>query len=119
MNYHRDLVPALTKKARDTVTKYLSVPKLAERDFSFCCVTPALFSVMESITFDDEHDCIVTTDCIYHSLVDTLEYVRASEHKEDARLRPQRVAGGVGEGAKKSCCFGAHRLALLGSLAQR
>jgi selenocysteine lyase/cysteine desulfurase len=72
MVYHRSLVPKLVARAKARACDYLSIS--SPKHFSFCSITSALFRVLDSVKFE-EGDVIVTTDTIYHSLVDTISHV--------------------------------------------
>ena len=71
MVYHRSLVPKLVARAKARACDYLSISQ--KQGFSFTSITSALFRVLDSIKFE-EGDVIVTTDTIYHSLVDTISH---------------------------------------------
>jgi selenocysteine lyase/cysteine desulfurase len=71
MVYHRSLVPKLVARAKARACDYLSIS--SRKSFSFTSITSALFKVLDSVKFE-EGDVIVTTDTIYHSLVDTISH---------------------------------------------
>jgi hypothetical protein len=74
MVYHRSLVPKLAARAKARACGYLGIDSLqGRRGFSFTSITSALFRVLDSVKFE-EGDIIVTTDTIYHSLVDTISH---------------------------------------------
>jgi selenocysteine lyase/cysteine desulfurase len=71
MVYHRSLVPILCSRAKTRVCEYL---KCNEDGFAFIPVTAALFGVLHAIHFQPG-DVIVTSDMIYHSLVDAISHL--------------------------------------------
>jgi hypothetical protein len=71
MVYHRSLVPKLVARAKARACDYLSISQ--KQGFSFASITPSLFRVLDSVNFE-EGDVVVTTDTIYHSLVDTISH---------------------------------------------
>jgi selenocysteine lyase/cysteine desulfurase len=74
MVYHRSLIPSLVERAKRRACDYLQLSENVRDGFSFVSVTGALFSVLKSIHFQPG-DIIVTSDMLYHSLVDTLLYL--------------------------------------------
>lgn len=74
MVYHRSLVPALHARAKKRACDYLKISEESRDGFAFLPVTPALFGVLASVKFE-EGDIIVTSDMIYHSLVDAISHM--------------------------------------------
>jgi hypothetical protein len=80
MVYHRSLVPPLMVRAKERPCKYLKIigsnddSNGRDDEFSFVNITATLFSVLGSIHFE-KGDVIVTSDMLYHSLVDILMYL--------------------------------------------
>jgi selenocysteine lyase/cysteine desulfurase len=73
MVYHRSLIPPLVARSKERACDYL---QLKGRDgFSFVSVTEALFGVLKSIRFQPGDIIVVTSDTIYHSVVDALLYL--------------------------------------------
>ena len=72
MVYHRSIVPILHARAKKKVCDYLKIQN--KDDFSFIAVTPAIFGVVNAVNFE-EGDVIVTSDMIYHSLVDAISHI--------------------------------------------
>lgn len=73
MVYHRSIVPVLYKRAKKRACDYLQISEESRDGFSFIAVTPAIFGVLAAVKFE-EGDVIVTSDMIYHSLVDAVSH---------------------------------------------
>lgn len=139
MVYHRSLVPALVERSRERVCDYLGIGGPTgeaatttragqgrgrglgrgtadvgpSNGFVFCNVTAALFAVLQSISFDPATTTttttIVTSDMLYHSLVDVLGYL---SHRHGGALRWVQVE--TPPGAKSDDIYHAFETVLLG-----
>ena len=89
MVYHRSLVPILVQRSKARLCDYLKIVK--QRDgVVFAPISSSLFQVLASVNLR-EGDVILTTDTIYHSLVDAISHLVAEK-----QLRWVKVETSIG-----------------------
>lgn len=70
-------MPALVARAKAAACKHLNVPDADS--FSFMSVTAGLFGALGAVKLE-EGDVIITTDVVYHSVMDTVKHLCAKHN---------------------------------------
>lgn len=84
MAYHRDIAPALMRRARESAAAYLGT---SPKNLSFMAsASSGFYAVMRAITFRPG-DIVLTTSLRYHSFDDDLRYVCETKHSGLVEVR--------------------------------
>jgi selenocysteine lyase/cysteine desulfurase len=78
MVYHRSLVPILVQRSKARLCDYLDITDQQD-GLAFAPISISLFNVLASVHFQ-RGDVILTTDTLYHSLVDAISHIVATKH---------------------------------------